>query len=102
MLVPASLLLSSCGALPYDTDGLDRLDRIEVRAGDAQQRNITLLTLDPIPGNHAVALAPADGKRIMAVMEDYYDWSPAPTEGTEGATIEMVPAEEGDAEGDES
>lgn len=95
------LALTGCADLPYDYDGLDRLDRIDVRAGDAQQRNITLQTVDPLPaGKHAVIVS-TDGKRTMAVMEDYYDRSP-PADAEVQAVGEILPPEPADGDGGDS
>ena len=51
----------------------DRLDRVSLRAGDAQERNITIHAVDPIPGGEPALRSGTDGKRVLGVIKGWYE-----------------------------
>ncbi|HUF57614.1 MAG TPA: hypothetical protein VMM55_13755 [Thermohalobaculum sp.] len=81
-----ALGLSACAA-PLDFDSPDRLDRVTLTAGDAQERNITMHAVDPVPPVHPRPEATYDGRRTLAVMELFYERVGAPPQGGAGGSV---------------
>lgn len=81
-----ALVLSAC-AVPWDPDHPDRLDRVSLTAGDAQQRNIRLQAVNTVPPQHPLPQVTYDGQRALAVMELFYERVGAPPQGETGASI---------------
>lgn len=86
-VAPALLLGLSACAVPWDPDHPDRMDRVTLGAGDAQQRNIHIHAVDPIPPKHPLPDATYDGQRVMAVLDLFYDRVGVPPQGAMGAPI---------------
>lgn len=81
-----ALALSAC-TVPWEHDHLDRLDRVTLAAGDAQERNIRIHAVDPIPPKHPLPDATYNGRRTMAVMELFYERVGVPPQGAGGAAV---------------
>lgn len=81
---------AGCARVPWDHDHLDRMDRISVRAGEAQARNIRIQTVDPIPEEAPPLPPPHDGRRALAVMELYL----GPGVGAAGPAVDDLPGAE--------
>ncbi len=81
-----ALALSAC-ALPWEHDHLDRLDRVTLRAGDAQERNFRIHAVDPIPPKHPLPEATYDGQRTLAVMELFYERVGSSPQDAGGAAV---------------
>lgn len=84
-LAPALAVGVAGCAVPWDPDHPERLDRVALTAGDAQQRNIRLHAVDPVPPEHPLPPATYDGLRTLAVLDLFYDRvGSAPEAGGEG------------------
>lgn len=89
----SALVLLSSGCVPslQGSDHFDRLDRISVRAGDAQARNITIQSVNPMPDERSEPHPSYDGRRAMAVMDRYYGNVDGARMPSRGATAAVQP-----------
>ena len=81
-----ALGLSGC-AVPWDPDHPERLDRVALTAGDAQQRNIRIQAVDPVPPEHPRPPATYDGLRALVVLDLFYDRVGSAPQAGGGGTI---------------
>lgn len=77
LLALAGGLLASTPALAWDQHPFDqylqRSDTIDLGAGDAQDANIAIQTIDPWPHNVGNNHIPGNGERMSGAIERYRD-----------------------------